>query len=883
MNWWKHIFSRRKMYGELSEEIRAHLEEKVAELIEGGMSKKEAERAARREFGNVALKEEDSRDVWRWRSFENLLMDLRFGLRTLRKSLGFTAVTAITLALGIGANVAIFSVVYAALLRPLPYAEPERLIALGEVRSNGGSVAELAARYWESSYPDYVDWKKQSKAFQALAGFTGDGFVLHGVGEPRLIVAMDATTNFFSTLGVKPLLGRDFVDGEDVPEGPKVAILTYGFWISEFGGDPHVIGRTIQLDDHSVSIIGVLPREVEFAPQGNAQIWVPMHLGVSQATWRYMTWMPVIGRLAPGVNAVQAVAEMKGINARLVAAYPTEIGTVQIIMNPLRERIVGQVQPLLLVLFGAVGFVLLIACANVANLLMVRAGARRKEFAVRAALGASRGRLISQLLIESLMLATAGGAAGLVIARWGTWALIAAIPESLLANTPYFKDAHVNPAVLAFLCAAAILTGLAFGLLPALHVSHTRAVSALKEEVQGGGMRTRLRSALVVAEIAFSLVLLVGAGLMVKSLSALLHRNPGFDTENLLTFSVNLPNNWYPKIEDALRFDGEFNRHMQSQPGVSGIASNSVIPLTGAGNTIRFILEGRPMPPGHEHECNIRTVSNDYFSLMKIPLRAGRFFDDSADGPEKPEHAIVNQSFVAHFLDKENPLGKRFEFARSSKKTYYEIVGVVANIAEANIDSPDEPSLFLPFQQGPYFFISYFVRSPGSAANTVAAVRFALRDVDPQLVMIQPLTMDQIIDQSPSVFLRRYPSYLIGSFAALALLLATVGLYGVIAYSVSQRTRELGIRLALGAHPEAVVRLVLSEGARLGLLGVGIGLLAAIGLTRFLSSLLFGVRAIDPVTFAAAAVSLVLVAAAACYLPARRAMRTDPMVALRYE
>lgn len=885
MSWLRQLFSRRRLYGDLNEEIREHLEEKKEELVRKGMSNKEAESAARREFGNVTLVEEDGRDVWRWPSIENLFSDVRYGLRALRHDPGFSIVAILTLALGIGANTAIFSVVHAALIRPLPYTEPSRLITLSEVRPQEGQSAQSNTQNWATAFPDYLDWTKQSKSFQSLAGFSGDSFTLHGAGEPELIFAAQATINFFSTLGVRPFLGRDFAAGEDIAAGPKVAILTYGCWLRRFGGDPHILGRSIRLDDKSVSIIGVLPRDFEFAPRGNAEMWVPLHIEKDLLTRRSLRWMPVIGRLAPGMTPQQAQAELNSINTGLAAAYPQENGTIQIVMVPLRNRIVGQVEPLLLVLFGAVGFVLLIACANVTNLFLVRAAGRRREFSIRAALGAGRGRLISQLLVESAMLAAAGGFLGLVFAQWGTSLLIAAIPETLLTSTPFLRDAHANLAVLAFLCMAVIFTGLAFGLAPALQVSHGRESEALKEETRAsaGGVRTRLRGALVIAEIAFCLVLLIGSALMVKSLTVLLHRNPGFDTQNLLVFAVNLPPTSYPKDPDAVRFDKEFTDRLNKIPGVVGVTSNSVVPLTGGGNSIRFVIEGQPVATGHENECNIRDISNNYFSVMRIPLRGGRMFDDSSDSDTAPKHIIVNEAWVKRYLHGEDPLGKRIRFTYSPKEPFREIVGVAGNTAEAGLDSADEANLFLPFSQDANSFINYVIRIAGNPVNALGGVRGSLRSVDPQLVLIQPSTMDQIISQSPSVFLRRYPSYLIGSFAALALVLAMVGLYGLVSYSVSQRTRELGIRIALGAQQNDVMRLVLGEGARLTLTGVVLGLAAAMGLTQLMRSLLFGVSAMDPVTFVCVAVVLAIVATAACFIPARRAMSTDPSVTLRYQ
>ena len=803
--------------------------------------------------------------------------DFRYGFRMLVKSPGFTAVAILTLALGIGASTAIFSVVYAALLRPLPYARPSRLITLGEVRS----ASELN---WNASYPDYLDWKRQSRAFQSLAGFSRDGFIFRGGGEPQLLVGAQVTPNFFATLGVKPFLGRDFAAGEDVASGPKVAILGYGFWRTRFGGDPRVVGRTIQLDANSVTVVGVLPRSFEFAPEGGAGVWVPLHLGKDLAGRRNLRWMSVLGRLAPGLTPAQARAEMTTINTRLAAAYPQANGSTRVLMIPLRDRIVGRIQPLLMILFGAVGFVLLIACANVANLLMARAAGRRREFAVRAALGAGRRRLAAQMLTESLMLSLAGGGLGFGVALWGTPALVAAIPAPLLASMPYLRDTRPNAAILAFLAGVAVLTGILFGLAPAWQASQERIGDALKEETRAsaGGVRTRLRDALVIAEIAFSLLLLVSAGLMVQSLGALLHRNPGFDTRNLLAFSVILPQASYPQDADAVRFDHVFRRRLQAAPGIAGAASTSIVPLTGGGNSIRFLIEGQPVATGHEDESAIRDVSADYFAVMRIPLVAGRFFNEAADGAGGPRHVIVNQAWVERYLHGENAIGKRIKFTYSPTQPYREIVGVVGNYADAGLDSPDAPALFCPFDQDADSYINYVVRA-ASPAVALGAVRETLRHGDPRLFPVQPLTMDQIIDQSPSVFLRRYPSYLIGGFAVLALLLAVVGLYGLISYSVSQRTRELGIRIALGARQRDVARMIVGHGARLALIGVGAGVAASVALTRLLRSLLFGVSAVDLPTFAAVAVLLLLVAIAACYLPARRAMRTDPIAALRYE
>lgn len=879
------LFRRIRTESEMENELDRHIHNRADALERSGLSSAEAMRRARVEFGGYQRFKDECREAMGSRFFHALIQDVSFGFRMLRKSPGFAVVAALTLALGIGANTAVFSVVYAALLRPLPYTQPDRLIAMGEVRDQKESSIQSAAPYLDVSYPDYLDWKGQTKAFQSLAGFGGDTFMLHGAGETQLVFGAEVTPNFFSTLGVKPFLGRDFAAGDDISSGPAVVILGYGLWAREYAADPHIVGRSIQLGAKSVRVVGVLPREFEFAPQGTAEMWAPMHLGKNMETRRNLRWMTVIGRLASGVAPEQALAEMKLTNANLAAAYPQANGSIQVVMVPLRDMIVGKVQPLLLILFGAAGFVLLIACANIANLLMARAAARRREFAIRTALGASRWRLISQSLAESLILAAAGGALGFFPAQWGTSLLIAVIPRGLLASMPFLRDAHANPVILAFLCAAALLTGIVFGLAPALQVAHTRVGSTLKEEarVSASGARARARNALVVIEIAFSLVLLTGAGLMLQSLTAILHRNPGFDTHNLLTFAVNLPTASYPKDPDAIQFDQQFTARVRNLPGVEGVASNSIVPLAGGGGTIRFVMEGQPTAAGHENECDIRDVSSEYFSVMKIPLASGRVFNDSADSPTAPNHVIVNRVWAERYFHDSSPIGKRLRFTFSPKEPYREIVGVVANTADASLDSPDRPAIFLPFQQDAGTFINYVVRTAGDPAAAIGTMRAALRDADPHLVMIQPLTMDRIIAQSPSVFLRRYPSYLIGSFAALALILAMIGLYGLISYSVSQRANELGIRIALGAQRRDIMRLVLAEGSRLTLIGVAAGIVAALALTRLMRSLLYGVSAFDPFTFGAVVAILAVVALVACCIPARRAMRTDPVIALRYE
>jgi len=816
-----------------------------------------------------------------------LMQNLRYAFRALRNSPGFTAVVVLTLALGVGANTAIFSVVYSALLRPLPYREPARLFHVGEARAQSDNSNNGA----QVSYPDYLDWTHSSKSFPSLAVYSGDAFTLAVNGEPKNTFAAQVTPNFFATLGVKPVIGRDFVDGEMQPDGPHVTILTDAFWRTEFGADPNIIGRVIHLDGKPATIVGVLPREFEFGPANSAPLWVPIHQTGDLITRRSLHWLTAVGRLAPGVSPEQARAEMLGISARLSREYPKENSSIFFVMESLREQIVGKVRPLLLILLGAVGFVLLITCANVANLLMTRSIGRRKEFAVRSALGASRASLLSQMLTESLLLSAIGAIVGLVGAHWGVTLLVAAIPESLLQGMPYLRNAAINLPVLLFLCGVTVLTGILFGLAPGLEASRTSLNDVLKDETRGGTStgHARLRNTLVIAEISISLVLLVGAGLLLKSLHALLGQDPGFNLHNVLTFSVNLPDSSYPSDKTppyysaaAVRFDHEFTERLRNVPGVLDVGQTSGIPASGGSGTIRFVVEGRTTALGQEDECQIIGVSTGYFSSLKIPLAEGRFFA-ATDTIQTPGVVVVSRAFVKAYLHGENPIGKRVRFTYSAQNPYLQIVGVAGDTASIDLAAVPPAIIYTPNDQGPNTYLSYIVRAAGEPAAFVGAARAALQQMDPQLPLIQPQSLEDVANQSPSVFLRRYPSYLIGCFAALALILAIVGLYGLISHLVLQRTREIGIRVALGAQRPDILKMVLRQGIRPTLAGVIIGVVAGLGLTRLMSSLLFGVGPNDWLTFLCVALLLLAVALAACFIPARRATRVDPIVALRYE
>ncbi len=819
-----------------------------------------------------------------------LKQDFRFAWRMLRKSPGFTAVAAITLALAIGANTAIFSVLYPALLRPLPYRQPDRLVTIGENRR------QLPCCSFASSYPDYLDWKSGAKSFQSLAGFSLDGFTLTGDGEPRTIFGAMVTTNFFSTLGVKPLLGRDFAAGEDLPEGsgPAFTIVSYNFWRNDLGGDPHIIGRVLRLDNKAITVVGVLPRDFEFAPAGSAPIWVPLHTNSYTGTARNARWLNVIGRLAPGVSLQQAHAEMEAITAQLAQQYPQENASIYITMGSLRDAIVGDIRPQLLVLFGAVVLVLLIACANVANLLMTRSMDRRKEFAVRSAMGAKRIHLLMQLLTESLLLSLAGAVLGLLAAAAGVPLLLHAIPQVQLEARPYLLDAGISFPVLLFLCGVTVITAVLFGVGPGMAVPQTPITEILKDESRGiSNANTRLRGIAVVVEIALTMVLLACGGLLFLSLNQLLRQDPGFAPHHLLTFDVNLPGISYPTTKgwpydnpNGLRLEHEFLDRLRRLPGVEGASAVSALPISENRSTNRFVIEGRPVARGQEEDCVTRRVDAGYFAVMKIPLLTGRFFAAS-DTPDAAKAAIVNQAWVKRYANGQSPLSMHVRMTFSASEPYREIVGVVGDVAEDDLAAAPPPVMYFPVDQSSGYtaYLSYVVRTSQEPAAFFHAARAVLVGLNPELAIIQPQTMEQLIDRSPAVFLRRFPLYLIASFATLALVLAMVGLYGLVAYSVLQRTREIGIRIALGAQRPDILRLILRQGAISAVAGVVLGLVGALLLKlvlgRVLAGVLYGVTSGAWLLLAGLAILLAAIALTASYIPARRATYVDPMTALR--
>jgi predicted permease len=809
---------------------------------------------------------------------ETLLQDIRYGWRTLAKSPGFTAVAVLTLAIGIGANTAIFSVINVAMFHALPYRDPERLVHLWETRP------EHEFTQMEASHPNLLEWQASNHVFSGLAGYTGMNLSLTGRGTPQRIYAARVTSNFFDVLGITPAIGRAFRPDEDRSGGERIALLSYGLWESQFGGDPQTIGQMLTLDGEAYTVVGILPREFQFAKRGQAQVWVPLNPSPGESARRSFHWVNVIGRLRADVTLAQAQAEMTRLAQRLAAEYPDTNTGGGVRVVPLHEEIVGPVQPVLFALLGAVGMVLLIACVNVANLLLARAKTRQKEIAVRLALGATRWRLLRQVLTESAILSLFGGVLGLVWAKWGVSLIMARIPANVMTQMPYLRGLSLNLGVLEFTLAISLLTSIVFGLVPAVQASRLDLQDALKEGTRtaGGTAQHRLRNALVVSEIALSLVLLVGAGLLMKSLVRLLEVNPGFETQNLLAAEISAPEARYSDQKRNEIFLGQLLDRVGRVPGVRGAGLIDVTPLHGGGTT-GFAVEGRPAPlPGQAPEANTRDVSPNYFSVMGIPLVRGRFFTDQ-DKSGSPLVLIINKALADKVFPGQDPVGHRFIFIFDSHPTAAEIVGVVGDEKLGSLDQRTTPVLYSSSFQSNDTNLTLVVRANGDPANVTAGVRAEVANLDPSVLVNSAITLRTIIENSPSVFMRRFPALLVGMFAILAVLLSAIGIYGVLSYLVTQRTREIGVRMALGAQRTSILRLLLGEGMRLAALGIAIGLVVAFGVTRLLAGLLFGVLPTDPSVLLVVTGLISVVTLAACSIPARRAMKVDPMVALRYE
>jgi putative ABC transport system permease protein len=815
---------------------------------------------------------------------DTFFQDLRYALRMLRKAPGFTAVAVLTLALGIGANSAIFTVIDSVLLRPLQYKDADRLVYLNEESKQlkGMSVA----------YLNFQDWQSQNQVFERMGASQGNAFVLTRGEQPELVFCRSVTEGFFPTLGITPTLGREILASDDQPSAGPVALLSYGLWQRRFGGNPNIIGTALNLDGKAYTVVGVLPKGFEYL--GNADdVYVPLGLQAKDFTDRgNHPGIYAVGRLKPGVTLDQARAEMNAIAQRLAQAYPISNRGNGINLRSMQEVVVGNIRPWLLILFAAVGLVLLIACANVANLLLTRATIREREIAIRTALGAARARMIRQLLTESLLLAFLGGVLGMALAILGIHLLTTAAPDSL----PRVAEIHINAGVLGFTLLASLLTGAIFGLVPALHVSAPQLQQALREGARGSttGGGQRVRSALVISELALSLVLLVAAGLLIRSFIRLLDVNPGFNADKVFTARIALPDTKYKDIPQVENFFDQLLRNLSAMPNVQSVGTITPLPFTGEGWQADYRIEDRPTPEvGEFPNTDIHYVSPAYLQTMQIPLLSGRAFTDSDNDSNLPV-AIVNQTFARRWWPNQNPIGKRIRLCGTctprpdrEPPPWLTVVGLVGDVRQYGLDQEPKTEVYTPYNQhgGRTRALTYRALVLRTATNDPLTmtneVRSAVQQIDKDLPIFSIRTMEQLIGNS--VASRKLSMFLLISFAGLALLLAAVGLYGVISYSVTQRTQEIGIRMALGASQRDVLAMVVTQASRLAAIGLGIGLVLALALAGLISKMLFGVRPSDPLTFACILLLLAAVALLASYIPARRASKVDPMIALRYE
>ena len=874
MTWLKQLFSRRRLYDDLSEEIQQHLEEKIEELLARGLPRSDAIAAARREFGNVSLTEEESREVWQWPSLESFVTDIRFGARTLRKSLAFTAIAAFTLALGIGANTAIFSLVNGILLIPLPYPEPDRLVSITGAYPEGALVA----------------MREQVHTMDVGAYAEGHDLNLTGRGEPVRLTATLMSAELFSILKAHTELGRVFEHGEDVPGKDNYVILSHALWQQQFQGDATIIGRSIELEGVGREVVGVMPADFRF-PSAKTQIWVPLHNdpGSVSSYWAG-DYMPMIGRLRREATVRQAHAEIRMFQAHVGALFPWPMPAswnADVSVVPLQNGMVADVRLRLLLLLAAVGMVLLIACTNVANLTLSRTATREKEFALRAAMGAGRRRIMRQLLTESVLLASIGGLLGLAFAVEG----LAFLKSLLPADTPQLMTVHMDWRVLAFTAGLAILTGIFVGLAPALQVSRGALISSLKSGGRGTAVSVsqRLRSALVVGEIALAVLLVIAAGLMIRSFWALSHLNPGFHPEHILTARITPDESFCDDAERCLTFYRSVLDKVQSLPGVSGAAFVNTLPLGGRVSKRSLNIENHVDAPGETAPLFwLNVVTPDYFRVMGIPVLSGRGFEDS-DVSGAPV-AVVTAETARRFWPDQDAVGKHIRLL--DDKDWRTIVGVISDVraydlqhnAPTWIDGtayvPYNPLATLENKRVPAE-MTIAIRSTTEGSQLAALLRESVVSLRNEVPVSEVQTMDAVV--SGAVSTPAATTSLFVAFAALALALGIIGIYGVLSYLVSQRTRELGLRVALGAQRRDVLYLVMKEGAKFSLTGIAIGLVSAVLVTRLMASELYGVSPLDPLTYLAVALVMAAVAFLACYVPTRRAMRVDPVVALRYE
>ncbi len=878
---------------EIVEELEQHLDDRYEQLIASGATDDEAyeavlleltdndllaqglEKVERRINQNIVPLGTPLRPGGRKNIVGDFWQDLLYAFRMLRKNPGFTAVAITALALGIGANSAIFSVVNTVLLRPLPYKDADRLVMVWEDASRHGYPRDTPAP------ANYFDWLNQNQVFEGMAAIADGSFNLTGAGDPERLEGRRVSASFFLLLGVQPQLGRMFVPEEDQAGANRVVILSHRLWQRRFGSDQSIIGKTINLNGLAGTVVGVMPPQFQF-PSSDDELWVPIAFTQDEAAARQRHYLQVLARLKPGVDLPQAQAEMNTIAARLQQQYPAANTGLGAVVVPLHEQVVGDIKPALLILLGAVCLVLLIACANVANLLLARAAVRQKEVALRVALGASRGRLIRQFLTESVLLGVMGGIVGLLLSIVGIRLLTAFIPP----NIPQIKDISIDARVLGFTVLVSLLTGLIFGLAPAIQSSMFNPNEMLKEggrDSSAGSRGNRMRGLLIIGEVAVSLILLIGAGLLINSFLRLRNVDPGFRTDNLLTMRIVLPDLKYREQAQRSAFYSDLTRRLEVLPGVKSAAVTTNLPLYRQGNSVGIYIEGRPQPaPGQEMIIATRIISPKYFETMSIPLLSGRQLSDQ-DTATSPNVVVISETMARRYWPGEDPVGKRLSPGRvESPDDWVQIVGVVKDVRQFDLIAAPKPQMYLSYQQAGFFAPrDLVVKTDVDPLSLAAAVRQTVWEVDKDQPVSNVRTMDDIAAES--IARQRFSMLLLAIFAGVALLLAAVGIYGVMSYSVAQRRNEFGIRMALGAQKLDVLKLTVGQGLKLVLTGVALGLVGSFVLTRLMSTLLFGIGATDPTTFVSISVILIAVALLASYFPARRATKVDPIVALRYE
>jgi predicted permease len=870
------LFGKRNSDEDFDAEVCAHLQLLTDDNIRRGMNPAEARCAARREFGGVEQTKEAYRHTRGLPMLEILVQDLCYALRTLRKNAGFAAVAILTLALGIGANTAIFSVVNAVLLRPLPFPQADRIVAVYHTMERAGVHRNGV------SLPNFSDWIQQSHTFAALGAFHPSDITMTGAGDPEIIPSAVVTSGFFSVLGVRPIAGRLLIPSDDLPGAAPVVLVSERFWRKRFGSATDSVGKTITLDKQPFTIAGILPGDFQFPfEMPPPDLWMPVQ---QDRNFRDLIprrgghYLSVLGRLKREVTLAQSEAELAGINAALTKQYPAENAGWGIRIAPLQHEIVGEVQLGLVVLLGAVALVLLIACANVANLLLARATLRSRELAVRAALGAGRKRIIGQLLTESLLLGGLGGGLGAAMAWWA----VRGLGELLPSDLPRIHAIQVDGRVLAFTLLLSALVSLLFGLAPALQVASTKLADDLKEGSRGsssGRGGRRMRSTLIVCEVALAVVLLTGSGLFLRSFLELQSVSPGFRVSGILADTATLPQSQYPEPGEWARFYKQAVERIETLPGVTGAALVLPLPMSGDRINLGFSIDGKPQAPEEHNTANYSAAGPGYFQLLGIPLLRGRIFD-IRDTPDSKKVCVISEAFLRRYFPDRDAIGKHLSFGFPPSVGSREIVGVVEDVKQTSLAAPAEPEMYVPYEQSPLWVMSFAVRTAGDPATLISAVRRGIQEGDQDLpVDVRPMS-DYLRD---SVAQPRFRTFLIGLFGVVALLLSAVGIYGVISYSVAQRTREIGVRMALGAERAQVLRLVIAEGMKLVLLGVAGGLVGAFLLMRLFRALLFGITASDPLAYFGTVFALMVISLLACTLPAHRAMHVDPLVALRYE